>query len=237
MAIMPQHVLALAAGELAPLNMTCVDGAATAHASWDEEGCYDIEPCKVLIKHADSSSNSNFEVSKKGKRLLVLEDKHGKRTKVVMTDVLISDRFPFHILSEIALFNKKCVAIKRQNSWQFYAPSGKPLLHASQRLKGSAAPGTANRELYFVDGEGPVPASTNAVAAVTRASSDALAIQEVPTAQLKAARSQIGQGVEPKKRARHADTGAQAKTGEAAVSLKNSRSAQLRIWRCCCCFM
>lgn len=125
--------------------MTCVDGAATAHASWDQGGCYDIEPCKVLIKHADSSSN--FEVRKKGKRLLELEDEHGRRIKVVMANVLISDKFPFHILSEIVLFNMKCAAIKKHNSWQFYAPSGRPLLHASQRLKGSAAPGTANREL------------------------------------------------------------------------------------------
>ena len=56
----------------------------------------------------------------------------GKTAKLLVTDVLISSAFPFHVFSEILAFEKGCTATKSLNAWLFYSPVGSLLFNASR---------------------------------------------------------------------------------------------------------
>ena len=142
---MPQHVMTTRAQRPAPLDMWCMDSAATCMATWDRSRCRDVRKCNVGIKSADD--DAYFVCTEVG----VLNKKTGRCRRLTVRDVLISPKFPFHIISEIVLFEQKCTAYKGENSWQFFNSKRRPLLHASQRLLRSNTCHHVNSKLYFVD--------------------------------------------------------------------------------------
>lgn len=149
---MPQHILAMSGA--AKVDMWCVDGAATITATWDRTRCHDIRACKVNVD-GPNTEDTGFVCTEMGATYISAFDKAtGETVMILVHDVLINPAFPFHIFSEIKAFKAGATATKREGSWQFYAASGKPLLHASQRLLGTQ--GSGNVELYFIDAP-PVP--------------------------------------------------------------------------------
>jgi hypothetical protein len=70
-----------------------------------------------------------------------------KTLRILVKDVLISEKFPTHIMSEIVLFSKDCTGIKDLKTWRFNKPDGSWLLDASQHVKGST--------LYYVNTKPP----------------------------------------------------------------------------------
>lgn len=146
---MPHFVMATTAGRPAQLDMICCDGAATTSASWARHRCYDIRPCKVGIRSADD--DTFFVCTEIGSMdFVVTNEDTGRPCKVTLLDVLISPKFPFHIVSEIKLFEKGCTATKSHGSWKFFTPSGGFLMRASQRLLNTGQ-GRVNEKLYFID--------------------------------------------------------------------------------------
>ena len=96
------HVLALP--DLAvKIDRWCIDGASTCNATWKRANCSNIRPCKVLIKHADS--RTSFYALEMGDAPVAVKHKTtGEVGEYVMEETLISEHFPFHICSEINLF-------------------------------------------------------------------------------------------------------------------------------------
>ena len=92
----------------------------------------------------------------------------GRLHKVTLLNVLISPKFPFHIVSEIVLFEKKCKASESDGSWTFFRPSNGFLMHASQRLL-KKSQGRVNEKLYFIDEAPSSGAASEARVVVTRA--------------------------------------------------------------------
>ena len=165
---LPKHIFAMQ--DKPKIDLWCVDGAATTFATYDRNKCFNIRPCKVTI-HGPNSKDS-FTCKEMGDaRINVLDETTGKSTQLTVTNVLISEAFPFHIFSEILAFEKNCTAIKSLGSWQFLNPSKKPLFHASQRLLNSSS-GHSDVKLYFID-EAP-QANTAAIHATTLRPMDSL---------------------------------------------------------------
>jgi hypothetical protein len=158
----PQYILAT---QGAPkIDMWCVDGAATTMATYDRTKCVNIRACHVVI-HGPNGNDDTFICKEMGDAHITAYDKvTGKTTSLIASDVLISDAFPFHIFSEIVAFKRHCTATKKLGSWQFNAPGGGPLFHASQSLLGTnKSVGNSDVELYFID-EAPVGQDTQAPA-------------------------------------------------------------------------
>ena len=128
--------------------MTCVDGASTAHTSNDATECYDVVKCNVLVKGANSEDNS-FVCQSKGKRDISLRDATtGEESKLLTTEVLIDDRFPFSIFSEIAMQRERSDTITKtmeKGKWTFVGANKNEIFQARQLL-----PNTS--ELYFING-------------------------------------------------------------------------------------
>jgi hypothetical protein len=93
---------------------------------------------------------------------------------MLVTNVIISPNFPFHIFSEVLLFEKHCTASKSLGSWQFSSPDNRRLFHASQHLLQNDV------KLYFID----QPAEVNHIAAVTARLTPAPTINTAVTARL-----------------------------------------------------
>ena len=152
--ILPQHIFTMRGAP--KINLWCVDGAATTCATYDRSKCFNIRPCKVSI-HGPNSKDSFF-CEEMGDTIIQTVDKaRGDLHQLKVTDVLISESFPFHIFSEILAFEKHCTAVKSRGSWQFLSPSKKPLFHASQQLldkSNKLCSRTGIRsdiKLYFID--------------------------------------------------------------------------------------
>ena len=124
------------------INKVVVDGASTTSATFDESRCFNIRECAVTVR--GPNSKDSFLVTKIGSTVFNIMTA-GRKTRMSVDNVLISERFPFHILSEIVCFEKNLTAIKKKNSWQFYKPDASPLFHASQHLI------KENLKLYFID--------------------------------------------------------------------------------------
>ena len=124
------------------INKVVVDGASTTSATFDESRCFNIRECAVTVR--GPNSKDSFLVTKIGSTAFNIMTA-GRKTRLSVDNVLISERFPFHILSEIVCFEKNLTAIKKKNSWQFYKPDASPLFHASQHLI------KENLKLYFID--------------------------------------------------------------------------------------
>ena len=147
--------------------MWCCDGAATTSATWARHKCYNIRECKVGIRSADD--DTFFVCTEMGSvDLIVVNNDTGRLHKVTLLDVLISPKFPFHIVSEIVLFEKKCKASESDGSWTFFRPSNGFLMHASQRLL-KKSQGRVNEKLYFIDEAPSSGAASEARVVVTRA--------------------------------------------------------------------
>ena len=71
-------------------------------------------------------------------------------SQLLVTDVLISSNFPFHVFSEILAFEKHCTATKALGSWYFFSPQKQAQFHASQRLL-QGLQGNSDSKLYFID--------------------------------------------------------------------------------------
>ena len=150
-AALPQHIFAMRG--LPKIDLWCVDGAATTSATYDRGKCFNIRPCKVTIHGPDS--DSSFTCVEKGDVIINVDDKStGKLNKLLVTDVLINEAFPFHIFSEIIAYEKHCSAVKSLGSWQFLNPSAQPLFHASQRLLNGGS-SHSDMKLYFIDEASP----------------------------------------------------------------------------------
>ena len=129
-------------------NFWIVDGAATCCATWDPSICFDVTPCHIKVEGSDKSSS--FVCTSRGKCFVpVYCAKESAVKRITISDILISDNFPSHILSEIVLFAKGCTAAKSFNSWEFKKPDGSWLLDASQSVPGST--------LYYVNTSAPDP--------------------------------------------------------------------------------
>ena len=57
----------------------------------------------------------------------------GSYAKILLTNVLISEHFPFHIFSEIVAFDKGMQCSKKKSAWTFFNDDGF-VVQASQRL-------------------------------------------------------------------------------------------------------
>jgi hypothetical protein len=160
---MPRHIFAMSGGT--KVDMWCVDGASTTMATWDRGRCHNIRACTVSVE-GPNSLDKGFVCTEQGDGYITAFDKAtGGTVEILVHDVLINEAFPFHIFSEIKAFKAGSTATKREGAWQFYSSSGKPLLHASQRLLDTKGGGGV--ELYFVD-EPTVPAAGRQVAACAR---------------------------------------------------------------------
>ena len=168
---LPQHVFAMRGSP--NIDMWCVDGASTTMATWDRSRCHDIVPCHVNIVGPNSKADT-FVCKEKGSAYIHAVDKDtGTAVKILVTDVLISPAFPFHIFSEIKAFKAHATAVKKLGSWQFTSPSGAPLFHASQRLLSATSAhlqrfsspreDSSDVELYFIDEHSPSSAERGSV--------------------------------------------------------------------------
>ena len=157
-ATMPAHVLACA--DRPKIDKWAVDGCSTVHATYDRARCINIRSKCTVISGADSAHQ--FTATEVGDCPIQLRSKEGKMLAVLLTDVVISTHFPFHILSEIVVFDKMCTAEKKKGSWQFRTPDSRELFHASQHLLGAEA--THASSIYFVDTVDAAPRATGAPA-------------------------------------------------------------------------
>jgi hypothetical protein len=145
------HFLALTG--MPHVDLWCVDGASTTNATYDRDRCINLRPCRVKVLGPDSSSH--FVVTEMGDVAVSVFDRDtGVVTVMLVTNVLVHANFPFHVLSEIIMYEKGCTAVKEAGSWQFYAPGKRPIFHASQQLL-TAGGANSNSKLYFLDGPDP----------------------------------------------------------------------------------
>ena len=116
-ASVPHHIFAMRGAP--KIDLWCVDGAATTFATYDRSKCFNIRPCNVAI-FGPNSKDDSFTGTKMGDAHICVVDKAtGDSNMMLVSDVLISEAFPFHIFSEILAFEKKCTAAKSLGSWQF----------------------------------------------------------------------------------------------------------------------
>lgn len=159
-----EHVFTL---QSAPkIDRWCVDGASTTHATYDRDRCFNIRPCSVSI-HGPNSSDSMTCTEMGDTYAFAYQAATGMTNRVLLKQVLINTAFPFHIVSEILLFEGFCTATKSLGSWQFYTPEPArlPLLHASQHLTTASQSLQANIKLYFMD-EQPKDTAANTEVAI-----------------------------------------------------------------------
>ena len=127
-------------------NLWIMDGAATCCATWDPSICFDVTPCHIKV--GGSNNSSFFTCTSRGKCFVTAYcPKTSSEKQILISDVLISDVFPSHILSEIVIFAKGCTATKSSKIWEFKKPDGSWLLDASQQVVGS--------KLYYVNSKAP----------------------------------------------------------------------------------
>ena len=155
---MPAHVLACT--DRPKIDKWAVDGCSTVHATYDRARCTNIRPKCTIISGADSGHQ--FTATEVGDCPIQMSSQDGKELTVLLTDVVISEHFPFHILSEIVIFDKMCTAKKKKGSWHFYKPDSSELFHASQHLLCEEP--THASSIYFVDVINDAPRATSASA-------------------------------------------------------------------------
>ena len=149
---MPQHMFSCTT--TAKIDMWCVDGAATAMGTYDRARCINIRPCAVQIFGANSAVEANSMVCKEmgDVEIVTIDPTNGQRRTTLLTGVLISERFPFHIFSEIVAFDKGSQASKTKSSWTFHDSDGQHVFHASQQLLNSDhLQGRSDSRLYCID--------------------------------------------------------------------------------------
>jgi hypothetical protein len=128
-------------GQREDRDVWVMDGASTSCATWDKSICFNVR--SVSIKVTGSDNSSYFMCTSIGDTYVPVYCRTEDTTfRMLVKDVLISEKFPTHILSEIVLFSKSCTAIKDLKTWRFNKPDGSWLLDASQHVKGSS--------LYYV---------------------------------------------------------------------------------------
>ena len=147
--MLPGHMFATRASP-AKIDMWCVDGAATSMATWDRARCFNIRECNVEITSTSSEVDANAMVCREvgDTKIHTYDAATGEVAVVVLTNVLISTAFPFHIFSEIAAFDRGISCEKKKGSWLFKS-GGKFVLHASQRMLNKSS--KADSKLYWVD--------------------------------------------------------------------------------------
>ena len=149
---MPQHMFSCSTS--AKIDMWCVDGAATAMGTFDRSKCTNIRPCAVQIFGANSAVEVDSMVCKEmgDVEIATIDPLTGRPRTTLLTGVLISEHFPFHIFSEIVAFDKGCQASKTKGSWTFRDSDGNHVLHASQQLlDNTQLQGRSDNRLYFID--------------------------------------------------------------------------------------
>jgi hypothetical protein len=140
------------------IDQWCVDGAATSMAIYDRSRCFNIRKCNVQIFGSNSAvEEGKMMCTEIGDTYLTAYDRDsGKSSTTHLTNVLISELFPFHIFSEIVAFDRGNTCIKAKNTWTFYA-NGAFVMHASQRLLNDPSlRGRSDSKLYWVDEKPPV---------------------------------------------------------------------------------
>ena len=142
-----RHVLALPDLN-EKIDRWCIDGASTCNATFNRANCRNIRPCKVLIQHADS--RSSFYAYEMGDAPVAVKHKTtGKVGEHVMENTLISEHFPFHICSEIKVFEgTKATCTKEEGEWSFFRSDGNEMFTCRQPLLHDAKSAT---KLYFID--------------------------------------------------------------------------------------
>ena len=142
-AYFPQHILSAVHGQAPHIDRWCCDSASTTMATWDRAGCINIRPCRVVINGPNSSDN--FVCNEMGDRELKVYNNETRAFEtMLLTEVLISSHFPFHIFSEIVAFGKGSTCVKSFNNWRFSNAAGRPIFQCTQSLSEST-------QLYFIN--------------------------------------------------------------------------------------
>ena len=153
---MPEFVFATRASP-AKIDQWCVDGAATSMATWDRARCFNIRSCSVQIYGSNSAVEEGKMVcSEVGDTYVTTyNQRNGRYSTTLLTNVLISELFPFHIFSEIVAFDRANTCVKAKDDWTFFS-DGDFVLHASQRLlHDPSLRGRSDSKLYWIDQEPP----------------------------------------------------------------------------------
>ena len=138
---MPHHVM-VTATQPEPLDMTCVDSAATANATWDRGSCTDIVECNVGIKSADDSAH--FVCKEKGtKTLMAFDNDTGRVRKITMSDVLISPKFPFTSSPKSSYLIGTALRAKRRTRGHFSTRATGPCFTPRRGCCAPASPATS----------------------------------------------------------------------------------------------
>ena len=95
---MPEYVFNTRT-EHTQIDMWCSDGAATSFATWDASLCFNIRDCNNQVSGSTSAADGGKIVCKQiGDTLITAYDEDtGVYATTLLTDVLISRAFPFHI--------------------------------------------------------------------------------------------------------------------------------------------
>ena len=104
-----------------------LDSGATISATFDETDCYEIEDCNVQVKSAGSS----FDVHKRGKARVITVDSEGKRCQLAVRKCLISDKFPYKLLS-LEIFTKRGFKVTMQEDEMLVIAPDKRIITAER---------------------------------------------------------------------------------------------------------
>jgi hypothetical protein len=144
------------------IDLWCIDGASTTMATWDRARCFNIRKCSVQIFGSNSSDGAGKLVcTEMGDTNITTYNKAtGKRAVTLVTNVLISDAFPFHIFSEIVAFDRGNACTKTKDSWTFFNRDGGFVFNGSQRLLNDPDfKDTGDSSLYWIDQAPPLYAN------------------------------------------------------------------------------
>ena len=88
-----------------------LDSGATVSATYNEKDCFEVQNCNIQVKAAGVS----FEVYKKGKARITTLDEQGNLCTLLLRECLISDKFPYKLLS-LQTFTKQGFTIIMQGT-------------------------------------------------------------------------------------------------------------------------
>ena len=114
-----------------------MDGMSNAHVTNDEGELYDVVPCNVQVRGAGAT----FTVTRKGSVALLVLLPNSEVRRVVLKDVLFSERFPHKIISEIKFSDAGCRIVKQGAQFTVSSEEGRVILEATRLAK---------RQFFFV---------------------------------------------------------------------------------------
>ena len=132
-----------------------MDSAANCMATWDRSRCRDIRKCNVGIKSADD--DAYFVCTEVGTvTIAVLNKKTGRCRRLTVRNVLISPKFPFHIIVRDRAIRAEvhCVQVEGGELMAILQLQEQPTaacMRRMQRLLRSNTCHHVNSKLYFFD--------------------------------------------------------------------------------------